>query len=212
MSIVSRMLASEFTEAVNRRLNRVFQDAAPRLLRTATRMLGLSNTADREDVLQDACMSFGNRAVLGELECLDSRRVADITDDELHCYFPRCRSFLAVIVKCTCRDYRRRAELRPQLIAEWGETLQAPKADPAVELMRQEQVDMVWKAISELPTSVQEILTLHIDGQHSEKEIAAMQGVSLSTIERTLRHTWKELQRKLCVNGNGCRKQEPIHP
>lgn len=197
---------SEFTEAVNQKVLRLFQPWVRNLLRTAISTLEASFKSYAEDALQDTFMAFRYAAMQGDLECLDGRRVADIENDELDRYAGLCGTFLTSIVRNKCFDCQRHAESQPQLVAEWNEAIEGKEAEPVVLLMRQEQADSVWQAVMELPAHLQEVLVLRLDGGHSQKEIAEIRGVSLSTIKRNLRDAYEQVRYKLRANGNGYRR------
>ena len=185
MSVASKRLArdievSEFTEAVNEKVLRLFQPWVCNLLRTATNTLGASFKSYAEDALQDTFLAFRYAVMQGDLECLDGRHVTDIENDELDHCVGFCGTFLTSIIKNKCVDCQRSAGSQPELVPELDEALQGNEVEPVVLLMRQEQLDRVWQAISELPSPLREVLVLRFAGGHSEKEIAEMAGFLLA--------------------------------
>jgi RNA polymerase sigma-70 factor (ECF subfamily) len=86
-----------------------------------------------------------------------------------------------------------------------NEAIEGKEIEPVLLLMQQEQVDDVRQAVRELPAHLQEVLVLRFDGGHSQKEIAEIQGVSVSTIKRNLCDAYEQLRRKLRVD-NGYRR------
>ena len=211
MSVASKRLArdievSEFTEAVNEKVLRLFQPWVRNLLRTATNTLGDPFKSYAEDALQDTFLAFRYAVMQGDLECLDGHCVTDIENDELDHCAGFCGTFLTSIIKNKCVDCQRSAGSQPELVSELDEDIQGNEVEPVVLLMRQEQLDRVWQAIMELPSPLREVVVLRLDGGHSQKEIAEIQGVSLSTIKRNLRDAREQVRCKLRVNGNGHRR------
>lgn len=95
------------------------------------------------------------------------------------------------------RKHKRRAETD---ITPYSEALAAPisEADTAAE-----QDTILQDAIAALPDRQRQILALTYGGQHKNKDVAHMLGVSVKTVEMTLSRARKALRDRL--------KQDEIH-
>ena len=213
---MSVVLQLHLTEDEKRRLGRVFEDVEQHLARITGGRMGFLPEADGEDVVHEVFPAFARKAVCGELECLDNRRIADIEDDELDQYILRCRTYLIDIAIHKCGEFHRKARShrrakgrwcqtrRPK--RRWHETRREQKADPAVELDRQEQSNRVRQAVANLPKHLYKVVMLCYDEGRSHKEAAVILGVSLSTAEHRLHDALVLLRQELTQdnhNGNG---------
>lgn len=147
------------------------------LVRAAFRLLG--NRADAEDAVQEACIkAMRNWSTLGRL--------------------PTARTQRAYLLKAVLREalqilrqpYRRREHLEadraehPHLTEHLDEAGQA-----AVE-----HLQLVWKAISELPEGRREVVIMYAAG-YEYQEIASALGVDVSTVRSHMSNARKQLPR-----------------
>ena len=68
---------------------------------------------------------------------------------------------------------------------------------PDVEVMRQEETQRLRLALTELPYEQREVVLLHLQGGLTFKEVAGLQGVSLSTAQGRYRYGLEKLRSML---------------
>ena len=159
----------------------VVAPVTPRLMATATRMLG--SRSEAEDALQDSLASLWVTR-----HRLDPNRPIE--------------PMLTTIVLNKCRDRlrQRKAAFFMRFAAERvTKTVSADTPSPETETADREALAKIRQAISALPTKLKEALVLvAIDGR-SQREAASLLGVSEKAIETRIYRARKILKEKLSL-------------
>ena len=145
------------------------------LFTLARSLLGDSSVA--EDVVHDVFVSF--------IESLEKYRVNG-----------NLRGYLVTCVANRARDRLRAAARRT------GKRVDFQSDDsigpvPDVEVMRQEETQRLLLALIQLPYEQREVVLLHLQGGLTFKEVAELQGVSLSTAQGRYRYGLQKLRSML---------------
>jgi RNA polymerase sigma-70 factor (ECF subfamily) len=134
----------------------------------------LSNVAAGEDALHDAFVAFAGAApglrLRGSL-----------------------RSYLVACVANRARDQLRRKRGNTVALSEAGE-LAGPEADPADAIVAAEETEALVAALALLPYEQREVITLHLHGGMTFKEVARQQNVSLNTAMSRYRYGLDKLR------------------
>ena len=156
-------------------LRRVYDKYKSRLLAIAGSMLGGAGGA--EDVLHDVFVSFagGIRGfqLYGSLE-----------------------SYLTTCVINRVRDRFRRQRFEVVAIARVKHDISEVKR-PDRAVMFSEQAQVLAEALAKIPFEQREVIVLHIKGGMKFKEIAAVQGVGVSTVQGRYRYGLEKLRSAL---------------
>ena len=218
MSMVSKRLERDATalssaEKGRIRLEHVFCIAMPRLRGLIAARLGSLSIADVYDVSQETCLAFVRREALGDLECFNGRRIAEIGDHEFDHCIEDCCAYLFRIAKHKCNEFYRRSNSQSLAVSRWIGNAQRCTIDPMVDLIRQEQVSRLRQAVSHLPKPFRRVVMLYFYHRRTEEEIGATLGMSARNVRRYLRKSMDKLRAELLrepakeVEGNGHRGQ-----
>ena len=91
------------------------------------------------------------------------------------------------------RSYRKKTEQSSESLNETASNL----PDPATELLRREQSELVWSTIEKIPDPYRETLILYYRSDQSVKNIAEATGVSEESVRQRLVRARKSLKSKL---------------
>ena len=145
------------------------------LFTLARTLLGDASAA--EDVVHDVFVSF--------VESIERYRVNG-----------NLRGYLATCVANRARDRIRLAVRRAAKPADPARDEQTCPA-PEVEAIRREETERLRLALTELPYEQREVLLLHLKAALTFREIADMQGVSISTTQGRYRYGLEKLRSML---------------
>jgi len=134
----------------------------------------LSEQAAAEDVVHDVFVSFARSA--GQFQLTGS-----------------LRGYLATCVSNLARD-KIRARTRQAEALDSVNPVIAGSDNPAQRVMEAEQVMRLRQALSQLPYEQREAVILHIKGGMKFRQIARLQGVSLSTAHGRYRYGMDKLR------------------
>ena len=162
--------------AGSREAIKVLYDRHKEDLFTLARSL-LGDASAAEDVVHDVFVSF--------VESLEKYRVNG-----------NLRGYLVTCVANRARDRLRTAARRARKPVDLeGRGRAGPTPD--VEVMRQEETQRLRLALVELPYEQREVVLLHLRGGLTFKEVAGLQGVSLSTAQGRYRYGLQKLRSML---------------
>jgi len=138
----------------------------------------LQNDSEAEDVLHDVFVSFAG--AVGGFELYGSLRNYLVT-----CVINRIRN-----------QFRKRKERRG---GEQSDEIHSFSEEPGRLLILDEESRLINDALSRLPVEQREAVVLHLKGNMKFREIAANQGVSISTVQGRYRYGLEKL--RLVLNG-----------
>ena len=153
-------------------LRQIYEKYKDTLLTVATSLLRDTNEA--EDVLHDVFVSFAESAASFRLR-------------------GNLRSYLAACVINRARD-RLRANKRRPVRLEDAEQLSSGMQNPQQKVLCSEEVLRLNRAVSELPYEQREAVILHVKGGMKFRQIAKVQGVSVSTVQGRYRYGLNKLR------------------
>ena len=155
----------------------IYQKYKDDLLTIALSVLGDVHAA--EDCLHDVFVSFAKAAGEGRIE-------RSLKGYLISSMFNRARNRLK----------RRQNELVAEI--EEGELPTAP-GNPVEQLIDQEKSRRIFKALAQLPDEQQEVVVYHLHGEMKFREIAALLGVSINTVQSRYRYGIEKLRTLLLV-------------
>lgn len=103
------------------------------------------------------------------------------------------RAYLATSVANRARDQLRRRKVEPGCLIP-GDDPVAPTAEPAAEALDGEESQRLYRALGELPYEQREVISLHLHGGLTFREIAREQGVSSNTVQSRYRYGLDKLR------------------
>jgi len=162
--------------AGSREAIKVLYDRHKEDLFTLARSL-LGDASAAEDVVHDVFVSF--------VESLEKYRVNG-----------NLRGYLVTCVANRARDRLRTAARRARKPVDLEGGARVGPA-PDVEVMRQEETQRLRLALIQLPYEQREVVLLHLRGGLTFKEVAGLQGVSLSTAQGRYRYGLEKLRSML---------------
>ncbi len=92
------------------------------------------------------------------------------------------------------RSFRKKQEKPTEIVDDQAAS---PQSDPARELLRKEQSELVWSAIGEIPEQYRETLVLYYRSEKSVREIAAATNSSIDAVNQRLVRARQSLKSKL---------------
>lgn len=98
------------------------------------------------------------------------------------------------------RSFRKKSEspaANPEFFEENLQQKESSDSDPAREMLRKEQSELVWSAIGEIPESYRETLVLYYRSGQSVKEIAVATDSSIEAVNQRLLRARKSLKSRL---------------
>jgi RNA polymerase sigma-70 factor (ECF subfamily) len=172
MMIEDELLKWRFRRGSREALARIYEKYVHLLLSVA---MGLLNDPhEAEDVVQDMFVSFAkNAAGLGIRGNL--------------------RAFLATCVINRARD-RARSELSRKRHADTYTPASSDVSEPDQSLVYSERCERLNRALAELPYEQREVIVLKIKQEMTLKEIARLQGVTISTVHGRYRYGMEKLR------------------
>ena len=151
---------------------RIYEKYKDYLLTLAKGLLNEQQTA--EDVVHDVFVSFARSAQQFQLT-------------------GSLRSYLATCVSNRIRD-RIRAQKRKDQIIESTNPAVLDSANPEQYVIEAEELMRLRKALTQIPYQQREVVILHLKGDMKFREIAKLQGVSISTIHGRYRYGLDKLR------------------
>ncbi|HCO92500.1 MAG TPA: hypothetical protein DIU00_00875 [Phycisphaerales bacterium] len=151
---------------------RLYEKYKDYLLTLAKGLLGEQATA--EDVVHDVFVSFAGLA--GQFRLKGS-----------------LRAYLATCVSNLARDKIRRRTRQAQVTDSMNPVIQR-QDNPAQNLIESEELTRLRQALNQIPYEQRETVILHLKGGMKFREIAGLQGVSLSTIHGRYRYGLDKLR------------------
>ena len=133
------------------------------------------------------------------MDCLDNRKLSEISPAELSQHIPRCRRYLFCAVVRHCHQAHRRNNCAPRVhlsqIGDFGDSRERePEAPFGANSER--QASYVGVAVSRLPDDLREVVTLRFYTRLSEAETAKALDIPVGTVKSRL-HRSKERLRAL---------------
>jgi RNA polymerase sigma-70 factor (ECF subfamily) len=170
--IEDELLKWKFKRGSREALSRIYEKYVNNLLSVA---MGLLNDPhDAEDVVQDMFVSFAQSA--GSFGLKGS-----------------LKAYLAKSVVNRARDRLRRGRSLDSRMGKYATT--SPDASPANEpLVYSERCERLSRALAELPYEQREAVVLKVKQNMTLKEIAKLQGVSISTVHGRYRYGLDKLR------------------
>ena len=158
-------------------LCRIYEKHKDDLLTIAACMLADRSAA--EDCLHDVFVTFAGKAAAMRL-------------------YGSLRSYLITCVANRARDLLRK---RVHPVTAYGQTdpavIEAVPADtgePMAEFERRDEVDLMYRAVATLPPEQRTVITLHLHGEMTFREIAEQEGVSGDTVRSRYRYGLEKLR------------------
>ncbi len=165
--VEDRILLWKFQRGSAEALRRVYEKYKNDLLKLAVSLTGDVNTA--EDVVQDAFASF---AVSG--------RKMDIVGD--------LRKYLVTCVANRIRN-RRRDEQRHEAVGlDGADSIPSDFKRPEQWAILNEELQSLSKAMAQIPYEQREVVSLYMEGDLTFREIAAIQNISINTVQGRYRY------------------------
>ena len=168
-----RLLISRFKAGRRDAFRRIFDKYEADLTMLATRLLTDANAA--EDVLQDVFMSF--------VKSIDSFQLTG----SLKGYFVTC-------VANRSRDYYRKEQRQKVSSIEQAEHLESDLSSPVQLVIKDEQLQQLASAMTQLPYEQREVIVLHVNEGMKFKQIAKLQNVSNKTAQSRYRYGLDKLR------------------
>ena len=103
------------------------------------------------------------------------------------------RNYLATCVSNRIRD-KIRAQIRKDQLMESANPAVLDSANPEQCVIEAEELMRLRKALTQIPYQQREVVILHLKGDMKFREIAKMQGVSISTIHGRYRYGLDKLR------------------
>ncbi|MGP0564495.1 MULTISPECIES: RNA polymerase sigma factor [unclassified Nitrospina] len=159
---------SQTLASLSTRLETVFENHRQELTRYASRRLGVPDHA--ADLVQEAFLKASTFHNLGQVENL--------------------RAFLFRVVTNLATDHHRKTKRNRRIFTEAPDdrvVSVASSETPDQQLINEEQVKLLTRAIQSLPPQTREMFILFKLEEWKQKDIAAHFNVSLSTVEKKLK-------------------------
>ncbi|CAI2717591.1 RNA polymerase sigma factor [Nitrospina watsonii] len=160
--------SSQTLASLSTRLETVFEDHRQELTRYASLRLGVPDLA--ADLVQEAFLKASSIGDLSQIENL--------------------RAFLYRVVTNLATDHHRKTKRNRRIFTDVPEDRVASVASsetPDQQLINEEQVQRLTRAIQSLPPQTREIFILFKLEEWKQKDIAAHFKVSLSTVEKKIK-------------------------
>lgn len=154
-------------------LRRIYDKYKVHLLKISTALL--NDKAVAEDVVHDVIVSLAQSA--------QSVRVTG-----------NLRSFLATCVANRARNINGWQRIRATVDLLEAETTVSKSPRPDEWVVRNEQLDRLNNALSQLPYEQREVITLHLHGGMKFKRIAELQASSINTVQSRYRYGLDKLR------------------
>ncbi|MFA5863425.1 MAG: sigma-70 family RNA polymerase sigma factor [Phycisphaerae bacterium] len=103
------------------------------------------------------------------------------------------KGYLIASIANRARDQLRKRSRQPVLIAEVPDPV-GRDAEPGVQMMDCEETNRAVAALAELPFEQREVITLHLQGEMTFKEISELQDVSINTLQSRYRYGLDKLR------------------
>ena len=157
-------------------LEEVYLSEKNSLLKFAYILIG--NVENAEDIVQDVFLGFARAA--GKKENLSN-----------------IKGYLITAVLNKARNYYRDNKRNASEILDCADEMPANNKSPEQWAILSEQLQLLSKALGELPIEQREVVSLYMDGCLTFKQIAQIQEVSQSTVQGRFRYGIEKLQRLL---------------
>jgi RNA polymerase sigma-70 factor (ECF subfamily) len=155
-------------------LEEVYLNQKNSLLKFAYILVG--NSENAEDIVQDVFLGFARAA--GTKEC-----------------FSNIKGYLITAVLNKARNYYRDNKKKSNEPLDCADEIPSNNKSPEQWAILSEQLQMLSKAMGELPVEQREVVSLYMDGNLTFKQIAQIQEVSMSTVQGRFRYGIEKLQR-----------------
>ena len=155
-----RLLLWRFKSGSRDAFGAIYDKYAGDLLTLAATLLGNGSTA--EDVVQDVFISF--------VKSVDEFRLRG-----------SLKGYLSTCVANRARDYIRQKKRRPTVAINEAGPMTSEGQGPVGQVIRDEELQRVSSALSELPYEQREAILLHVHGGMRFRHIAESQGVCVKT-------------------------------
>ncbi len=173
-----RQLIEQLRQGDPQALRTCYEMYKDTLLTTAACILG--NIAAGEDCLHDVFVQFaGNLRKLGTAENL--------------------KGYLTTCIANRARDMLRQRSRQTMAMDKIAQ-LSEPETTPPPQPPETDQTDLsnsVYKALGKLPDQQREVISLHLHGEMTFKEIAQLQQTSINTIQSRYRYGLDKLRQLL---------------
>ena len=168
-----KLLIVRFKCGSSKALTQIYQKYKNAMLKLAA---GLLNDCDlAEDVVHDVFVSFAQSAAKLKLN-------------------GNLRSYLATCVANHARNIHKRNHLHPTDCPESLESIETRLDRPEQWILRNEQMALINKALTQLSSEQREVISLHLDGRLTFKDIAKFQNVSINTVQSRYRYGLDKLR------------------
>ena len=146
------------------------------LLKLAYVLVG--NIENAEDIVQDAFLGFARAAGTKE-------------------NFSNIKGYLITAVLNKAKNYYRDNKKNPHETLDCAFEIPSNNKSPEQWVILSEQLQLLSKAMGELPTEQREVVSLYMDGCLTFKQIAKIQEVPISTVQGRFRYGIEKLQQLL---------------
>ena len=167
-----KLLVLRFRHGSREAMCRIYEKYKDYLLTVARSLLNERTAA--EDVVHDVFVSFAKSAERFQLT-------------------GSLKGYLATCVVNLARDRLRTGRRRAENLDSAGAAIAGPE-NPEQEVMEREELGRVREAMSQLPYEQREAVVLHVKGGMKFREIAGLQGVSVSTVHGRYRYGLDKLR------------------
>lgn len=150
----------------------------------------------KDDLLSVACFLTGERTA-GE-DVLHDVLVAFAGGARTLCVRGSLRAYLVTCVANRARDQLRRKQREPARLGEADPPATAVSS-VADTVLKFEEAELLYRALASLPYEQREVITLHLHGGMTFKEIAREQNVSINTVQSRYRYGLDKLRSDLGV-------------
>ena len=154
-------------------IEKVYLSQKNSLLKLAYILVGSIENA--EDIVQDVFLGFARAAGTKE-------------------YFSNIKGYLITAVLNKARNYYRDNKKNSNEPLDCSDEIQSNTKSPEQWAILSEQLQLLSKAMGELPIKQREVVSLYMDGNLTFKQIAQIQDVSISTVQGRFRYGIEKLQ------------------
>lgn len=154
-------------------LEEIYSSQKNSLLKLAYVLVG--NIENAEDIVQDVFLGFA--------------RAAGKKDN-----FSNIKGYLITAVLNKAKNYYRDNKKNPNETLDYADDMTSNNKSPEQWAILSEQLQLLSKAMGELPIEQREVVSLYMEGSLTFKQIAEIQEVSTSTVQGRFRYGIEKLQ------------------
>ena len=167
-----KILIWRFKRGSREALQRIYEKYVVYLVTLATALL--NDVSAAEDIVHDVFVSFAQSAEQLRLE-------------------GSLKAYLATCVVNRVRDKVRARRRQPSALAE-AHSICSTISGPELSAVCSEEVQLLSRAIAQLPYEQKEVIMLHLHGGLMFKQIAKLQQISINTVQSRYRYALDKLR------------------